>query len=637
MPAPLRRIVVFCLFLLFPVTARAQISPGPLSKAHSFLSGPTQCTQCHRLAAGTEKLKCLDCHTEIRDRLAQNRGFHAAVVPKGAAGKECASCHSEHNGEAFNLIRWEPSLKEFEHRKTGYPLEGGHAGLACNQCHTPARISPEQRRGIQMRDLSRTFLGLSRDCLTCHADEHHGQLGSNCASCHTVAAWKPASRFDHAKTKYPLTGAHERVECAKCHVTIAAPKPYVKYAGIPFGACTDCHRDPHRGAFAASCQSCHTTAYWVPARGAASKFDHSKTKYPLLGMHASVECTKCHVNADFKKPLKFQKCMDCHADAHQGQFRARADHGECASCHTVNGFKSSTFTVQLHTTTKYPLDGKHAAVACEKCHVPKGVATVFKIRDTQCLACHADVHKGQFSGKPHNNRCEDCHTVQGFETAKFTLAQHNATRFPLTGGHAAVACGDCHKPQGEGSAAAVVPYHFASLSCETCHQDPHGGQFTQRMVARRADKSAAGCEACHSTANWRDVSGFDHSTTDFALVGSHRALACDECHKSPNLQPGIRGVNFKAAPKDCAGCHEDVHARQFAKNGRSPDCDQCHNSLKWKPSLFDHERNAAFSLKGAHQDVPCDQCHKSYREAAGRRVLFYKPTPKDCASCHGAT
>lgn len=36
----------------------AQISPGPLSKPHAFLNGPTQCSSCHETGQGTAVLKC---------------------------------------------------------------------------------------------------------------------------------------------------------------------------------------------------------------------------------------------------------------------------------------------------------------------------------------------------------------------------------------------------------------------------------------------------------------------------------------------------------------------------------------------------------------------------------------------------
>ena len=430
----------------------AQISPGPLAKAHQSLSGPMNCTKCHDLGRGTAEFKCLDCHTEIRERLAQKRGMHAVWVKAGGTGKECAACHSDHNGVDFQLIRWEPNREALDHSKTGFALTGKHAGIACQSCHKAAFIPAAARAGILVKDLNRTYLGLSRECASCHQDEHRGQLGKDCASCHTVQGWKPASLFTHAKAKFPLTGAHEKTPCAKCHLTIADTKPYVKYTGIPFAKCTACHTDPHKGSFSATCESCHNTTNWHRI-AKLEGFDHSKTKFPLLGKHSSVACSDCHTHGDFKKPMAFAKCMDCHKEAHKGQFVTRTSGGECAECHTVQGWKPSTFTVKDHAATKYPLEGRHVRVACDKCHVPKGLkgeGTLFKITQTQCKDCHEDIHKGQFGGAPHQNRCESCHNLQGFKPAVFTIAQHRNTRFPLTGAHLAVLCSECHKPHARG-------------------------------------------------------------------------------------------------------------------------------------------------------------------------------------------
>jgi hypothetical protein len=623
----------------FSARSQAQISPGPLARVHQPYSRPTQCVYCHRLATGSQNLRCLDCHTEIARRLAARLGFHAAVVNPQAGGKDCARCHSEHNGENFQLIRWEPSQKDFDHSKTGCVLEGKHAGLACKQCHNPAHIAPAERPNIKVKDLNRTFLGLSRDCISCHADRHRGQLGRDCARCHTVNDWKNTSQFNHSKTRYPLTGEHARVACQRCHKPEEGNAAVVKYVGLVFDKCLACHTDPHRGVFKASCESCHTTAGWkqVSASNVSARFDHSTTKYPLLGKHVGVRCEACHLGGDFNRPVAFQKCLDCHkSDPHHGQFNARKDGGDCAACHTVEGFKPTTFGVTEHASTAYPLEGKHAPVACAKCHFPKGLETFYRIRSTQCKDCHADAHKGQFAGAPVNNRCEACHSVKGFKPSSYTLAQHNTTRFPLTGGHIAVPCVECHKVGVLTVGSPVVPYHFSDLSCTTCHVDPHRGEFAARMKERRADGTPRGCEACHSTASWTEALRFDHSTTSFPLTGSHRAVACMSCHKPPNLEVTMRNVVYSSAPKLCEGCHEDPHAKQFAKDGMNPGCADCHNTARWKPSLFDHETRTDFPLKGAHQSVSCRDCHKLIRDVQNKPVLFYRPTPRECAACHGA-
>ncbi len=616
--------------------AAAQISPGPLARPHQFLSGSTNCAQCHKFG-GEAKLKCLECHTEIAVRLSAHTGLHSTYnIPPGSS-QECARCHSEHNGIDFPLVKWD--IKTFNHKETGYALEGKHAGLDCNKCHIPSHISPQQRPSIKLQDLTRTYLGVSTACVTCHEDYHKGRLGPNCLQCHNYEDWKTLNigRFDHSKTRYPLTGLHAQVQCAKCHTNGSDGKP--RYFGIRFNLCSDCHQDPHHGSFTQTCSSCHSTAGWkkISLRSVNERFDHSKTKYPLEGKHTEVGCEQCHANGDFKKPLVFAKCMDCHKpDPHSGQFAKRQGAGECSSCHTVQGWRPSNFTVKDHATSAYPLQGGHARVECEKCHIPKGKDTLFKIKFDKCTNCHTDQHAGQFVAAPYFNACDRCHNLDGYKPSTFTLTEHKKTSFALTGCHLAVPCSDCHKESAEFQPKPSAIYHWKNLDCTSCHTDVHKGQFKERMAQKRADGSMAGCEACHTTKSWKELSGFDHSKTKFPLVGAHRATACIDCHKPPNLETNLINVDFKAASIQCEDCHEDVHGKQFAKAGITR-CAECHNSMKWKPSLFDHEKRTDFPLRGAHQNVRCSDCHKLTKIVSAKTVLFYKPTPKDCASCHGPT
>jgi hypothetical protein len=551
---------------------------------------------------------------------------------KNPNGRDCVRCHLEHNGADFSLVHWEPSLKQFDHRQAGYPLVEKHAAVACEKCHTPAHMVPAERGLIKKKDLPNSFLGLSQDCVTCHEDVHKGQLGADCQRCHNVTDWKQAKQFDHSKTKYPLTGMHAQVACEKCHFP-SGPEKTVKFTGIKFGACIDCHTDPHKGAFKGTCESCHTTASWKKV-SASMQFDHSKTKYPLLGAHMKVACSDCHSGGDFKKLLAFAQCANCHTtDPHKGQFQARASKGECSECHTVEGWKPSQFGVKEHATSHYPLEGKHAAVACDKCHTPAGKDTVYKVKFAACTDCHQDAHDKQFAAAPYQNRCEDCHTVKDFHRSTFTIAKHKNTRFVLTGGHVAVACAECHKAGLAGRTDKILPFHFEDSTCTACHMDPHKGEFIERMAAKRADGSAQGCEACHSTRSWIDIRSFDHSKTKFPLVGAHRGVACGECHK---VLPGSHEIQFKGAPKDCETCHTDPHGGQFDAKGGITRCADCHVDQRWAPSTFDHDKRTQFPLTGGHANVACAMCHTLEREIQGKPVLFYKPTPKNCADCHGA-
>jgi hypothetical protein len=604
----------------------AQVSPGPLSKAHESLEGPLKCGSCHRFGTKTPQLRCLHCHREIAALVAQKRGYHGRFYQRAKGEHDCARCHTEHYGKDFYIIRWPTSKDEFDHKLTGYPLVGGHAGLKCEQCHNASHIGPAARKLIAVKDLSRTFQGLSPACLTCHEDLHRGQLGPDCQRCHGFTHWKPVQQFDHSKTKFPLTGKHADVACAKCHKPLANDPKTIQYTGLSFAACTGCHQDPHHGAFAARCESCHNTSGWKQVRHAPSAFDHNTTKFPLRGKHASVPCLKCHKDANFKTPVAHAKCLDCHQDYHERQFARRADGGECAACHNEQGWRPATFTEARHQSAAFPLAGKHAGVPCAKCHTPAGAATNYHPAYKLCADCHKDPHGGQFAA----NKCEECHVVGGFRPSTFTLARHQSSRFPLEGAHAAVPCANCHKevPDHKGR---DIEFHFASLTCETCHQDPHHRSPQETWKTTKAGESP--CVGCHTLTSWQDLRPFDHSATAFPLTGTHRSLTCQDCHR-PAAKAAAEHVIFTDAPRQCAGCHEDIHGGQFRKGTSVAECSTCHNTARWDAASFDHNKETDFPLDGAHRQVPCQLCHLQRREINGRSVVIYKGAPRTCEGCH---
>jgi hypothetical protein len=561
--------------------------------------------------------------------------MHGRVVITAKGDTDCARCHTEHYGRNFRIFKWETSKEEFDHRQTGYPLVGRHSALRCEQCHNAKHISQADRRQIEVHDLSQTFEGLHPACLTCHDDRHSGQLGADCEKCHSVSAWKPAKSFDHSTTHYPLTGRHQPVECAKCHRPMANNAKVAQYTGLSFEKCTGCHQDPHRGAFAARCESCHTTAAAWKNVKSSSDFDHGATRYPLTGKHRDVACLKCHRDANFKTPVAHGKCLDCHKDQHKGQFIQRADGGECGSCHTVADWRSSTFTEASHQATAYPLKGRHQGLACAKCHPRAGLDTNYRPKFQACLDCHRDPHAGQFESAPRANRCEDCHTVAGFHPATYGMREHQSSRFALNGAHAAVACQDCHQKgalKAKASPDAGWSFHPVNLACSGCHQDPHRGDFPEKPTA----PGTAGqdlCESCHGLLRWQQLKPFDHDRTDLPLTGAHRVLGCLACHRPASAEGPVRQLPFKAASRQCEGCHEDIHAGQFQSGDNTTDCARCHTTVRWLATMFDHEASSTFSLRGAHREVACRLCH-AVRQAAGRSVATYKGTPRECNLCH---
>ena len=91
-----------------------------------------------------------------------------------------------------------------------------------------ARVSP--RLFLQFRQFPRRKKKGTRS--------PHGPLAIPCENCHISSGWRPiraVPEFDHNKTKYPLRGMHEKVQCIQCHL-----KPVFTDVGKN---CADCHAD----------------------------------------------------------------------------------------------------------------------------------------------------------------------------------------------------------------------------------------------------------------------------------------------------------------------------------------------------------------------------------------------------------
>jgi hypothetical protein len=527
----------------------------------------------------------------------------------------------EHNGERFALVRLD--RQNFDHAaQTGTMLEGKHRIQQCAECHNEKHIPADVRATIKVKDANRTYLGLHRECTTCHEDRHRGEFGAECARCHTQEAWKPAAGFIHSKTAFPLTGRHEAVACAKCHARREGDTSLV-FKGIAYTTCQSCHADPHHGAFQeakfrGSCETCHNTGGWKNSRPETG-FDHKLTHFPLAGKHSAAACSACHKSSDFHKPIAHERCRDCHEDPHRRQFAGRAAGSDCYSCHVETAFKPARFGIEAHQRAAFPLEGKHAAVKCEQCHKPDGRATVYITGKLKCEQCHADRHAGEFAAAPNSNRCDICHTVAGFQPATLTVARHSSTRFPLTGRHEAVACGECHKALAPADASSIARnYHFATLTCSECHSDPHRTSVT--------------CETCHATAAWKAVAAFDHSRTRFRLEGPHERAKCAQCHVAPNqgVIPTKPAPRFGETATACGSCHlsKDPHSGQFQSGGTAEDCVTCHSVGTWSLERFDHDR-ARFPLDVAHRNVSCAKCHK-----LNDSIRVYRGTPLECVKCH---
>jgi len=524
---------IFCsLLLLLNLQAFGQISPGELSQPHAQLEGVKNCTQCHSVGKQVTTAKCLACHKEIQANMTAKKGYHASAEVRA---KACASCHNDHHGRNFKMIKFDKHT--FNHALSGFLLKGKHAKIECNACHKAAFIKdPNLKKNLN------TYLGLQQNCLSCHDDYHQGKMSKNCAECHHYDNWKNAKAFDHSKTKFPLLGKHKNLKCEECHtIEIVNGKPAQKFTGLVFNNCTGCHKDVHDNRFGQNCKQCHTEESFHTIKG-MSTFNHDKTAFKLIGKHKTVSCKACHKKS-LTAPIKHERCTDCHADYHKGQFAVDRKSPDCNQCHNEYGYLPSQYSIEQHNQTKFKLEGGHLATSCAQCHKKDAKKDwAFRNIGSQCVDCHTNVHKGLMTEKYIlKEECTQCHTVVSWSSVNF---DHSQTNFKLEGAHAAISCAACHYPKND-KGLKVQKFKGMESACETCHKDVHAGQFA---VNGKTD-----CSKCHGVDKFEN-SKFDHNNARFILDGQHINVKCMECHKEIVTEKG-KFVEYKFNDITCTKCH----------------------------------------------------------------------------------
>ena len=139
--------------------------------------------------------------------------------------------------------------------------------------------------------------------------------------------------------------------------------------------------------------------------------------------------------------------------------------------------------------------------------------------------------------------CVACHDQDGWRTVAF---DHGRTGFALEGRHRTIACLTCH-PRAE----AGIGFVGSPKQCAGCHEDPHGGQFADRLTP---DGTAVACGACHVTVDWL-AEKFDHDRDSrFVLKGGHERVECRACHR-PVQAGNDRLLHFKPLTTACKDCH----------------------------------------------------------------------------------
>lgn len=255
---------------------------------------------------------------------------------------------------------------------------------------------------------------------------------------------------------------------------------------------------------ALACSACHTTNGWkTQASGATQQggFDHSKTGFPLTGLHTNVACVSCHLP---KRATPSRECSSCHADFHRGRLSQ-----SCDRCHSATGWKV-TRPLEIHRLTRFPLTGMHALADCNECHL-RAADHQWSGTPVQCFGCHDKEynrpnlqprHQGAGVTEPFSRDCSICHRpiawvpafvrptatgiAPGALRAESAPPPRHDLRFPISfGPHRTATCTDCH-------ASEKVPQ---AVRCTGCHA--HEPMTLARLHKQPVSMLGGSCLGCH--------------------------------------------------------------------------------------------------------------------------------------------
>lgn len=376
------------------------------------------------------------------------------LVPHTNFPGDCSICHIPE--------RWDKLRDDFHfnhEKETGHRLEGSHASATCLRCHN-------DRGPVQAY--------AARGCSGCHQDPHASTLGMDCERCHGQLTWEPTGLVgEHARTRFPLVGVHSIATCESCHEGAAAGQ----FMGAPT-QCEICHQDDLAGTmdpnhlvngWISDCQKCHQPSSW---EGAFVSHD----LFPLVGSHAALDCSQCHVVPGIFTGLS-QDCYSCHsADFPLGPNHVSGNYSHnCEECHSTTAWLPAAFD---HSS--FALAGGHAGLDCLQCHG----GGVYAGLPTDCYSCHATDYQGASDHASLNLSldCEQCHTINRWVPSNFShpfplVGNHNVSCVTChdTGSSTIFTCFNCHEhrqSEADDEHKEVSGYSYNSPACYNCH--PNG-------------------------------------------------------------------------------------------------------------------------------------------------------------------
>ena len=557
----------------------------------------------------------------------------------------------------------------FEHLTTGFPLDGRHKDVLCEQCH-----------------INGQFQGTPRECKECHIQGN------------------PRSAVFVPQRHVPLeSAALKSADCDTCHLTNSFGGAHFAHTTIPPGTCNECHNNTaravamgenaHHPPTDAPCDACHTTVTFSGLR-LVSPSGHMPTNAPCSNCHAagytpsstqmshagiSGDCTVCHA-ADAPVPPQAGSPISFRITYPGTRMTSPALTPVSQDYHPANASN------QAHITIGF---------SCESCHL------------TPALPLPANAQGNGFAGGRMNhagiaNGCARCHADRsgpyvGIATLVTETNSGARTHIPI----GTTACENCHKsttvPGGFAGTAMVHDGLDGLANCSACHENNAADLayygLTARLVVRPPNAGAAPdpvtpVDAAHPSGG--ECSQCHASTTSFNAAITTPAghiptgnTACSNCHAgaAAPYAPANTAMSHAGFTSSCAGCHGPglsfLGTAQTETGGQplqppgsvgtpgasnhipygSADCVSCHSATSTSQGGFKLGAAPALSA-GGHAVVSALKCANCHAAAAtsGNAVPWYGTSALappgtvgvsgssnhialgsgDCVTCHGS-
>jgi hypothetical protein len=411
-------------------------------------------------------------YLNLNAQIAGNDNPHGNLIE----GLNCSDCHT--------ATSWKP-IKDsllFDHNKaTSFQLIGKHGSVNCQSCHVSLVFSEPK--------------ALNDNCTICHTDVHQGKLGTDCQLCHNQQSFSQIEAFSiHARTNFPLTGAHIQIQCSSCHQNQQSG-----HFTLLDTDCYSCHKKDYEGTatkaldhvklgYVTDCKQCHNTMGW-----ANDNFDHvTSTGYPLIGAHSVIRCQDCHSVPSMTLkhiPSSPNDCYTCHASDYEHEHGGSSTPKTCIVCHSQTNWNGADFQHQ-RAANGFELQGAHSSLDCQSCHILPSYQRKFTATDhNDCYNCHKTDYDREHSSTGFPLTCTTCHTVQKWTGASFK--DHDSKNFPIySGKHRSVwgtNCNTCH----------TNPGNFKIFSCIDCHEHNKSSMDSKHHGRSGYQYLSTACYSCH--------------------------------------------------------------------------------------------------------------------------------------------